>query len=47
MPQLLGQFDDLCVVDQPLEEYVKAGYARFYTHSTIPDEIKFIRDFCV
>jgi coenzyme F420-dependent glucose-6-phosphate dehydrogenase len=31
---------------KPLEEYFKAGYTRLYTHSTSPDEIKFIQDFC-
>ena len=32
---------------KPLEEYFKAGYTRLYPHSTSPDEIKFIQDFCV
>ena len=31
---------------KPLEEYFKAGYTRLYPHSTSPDEIKFIQDFC-
>jgi coenzyme F420-dependent glucose-6-phosphate dehydrogenase len=31
---------------KPFEEYFKAGYTRLYTHSTSPDEIKFIQDFC-
>jgi coenzyme F420-dependent glucose-6-phosphate dehydrogenase len=30
-----------------IEEYFKAGFTRVYMHSTSPDEIKFIRDFCV
>jgi coenzyme F420-dependent glucose-6-phosphate dehydrogenase len=29
-----------------IEEYFKAGFTRVYMHSTSPDEIKFIRDFC-
>ena len=29
-----------------LEEYFKAGFSRVYMHSTSPDELKFIRDFC-
>jgi coenzyme F420-dependent glucose-6-phosphate dehydrogenase len=29
-----------------LEEYFKAGFTRVYMHSTSPDELKFIRDFC-
>jgi coenzyme F420-dependent glucose-6-phosphate dehydrogenase len=29
-----------------IEEYFKAGFTRVYTHSTSPDEVKFIRDFC-
>jgi hypothetical protein len=29
-----------------IEEHSKAGFTRVYTHSTSPDEIKFIRDFC-
>jgi coenzyme F420-dependent glucose-6-phosphate dehydrogenase len=29
-----------------IEEYFKAGFTRVYTHSTSPNEIKFIRDFC-
>jgi coenzyme F420-dependent glucose-6-phosphate dehydrogenase len=29
-----------------IEGYFKAGFTRVYTHSTSPDEIKFIRDFC-
>lgn len=28
------------------EEYFEAGFTRVYMHSTSPDEIKFIRDFC-
>jgi coenzyme F420-dependent glucose-6-phosphate dehydrogenase len=31
---------------KPLEEYFKAGYTKLYPHSTSPNEIKFIRDFC-
>ena len=31
---------------KPLEEYFNAGYTRLYPHSTSPDEIKFIQDFC-
>src|SRR5215203_2504537 len=27
-------------------EYFRAGFTRVYMHSTSPDEIKFIRDFC-
>jgi coenzyme F420-dependent glucose-6-phosphate dehydrogenase len=29
-----------------IEEYFEAGFTRVYMHSTSPDEIKFIRDFC-
>ena len=29
-----------------IEEYFKAGFTRVYMHSTSPDELKFIRDFC-
>jgi hypothetical protein len=29
-----------------IEEYFNAGFTRVYMHSTSPDEIKFIRDFC-
>jgi coenzyme F420-dependent glucose-6-phosphate dehydrogenase len=29
-----------------IEEHFKAGFTRVYVHSTSPDEIKFIRDFC-
>jgi coenzyme F420-dependent glucose-6-phosphate dehydrogenase len=29
-----------------IEGYFKAGFTRVYMHSTSPDEIKFIRDFC-
>jgi len=29
-----------------IEEYFKAGFTRVYMHSTSPDEIRFIRDFC-
>ena len=29
-----------------IEEYFKSGFTRVYMHSTSPDEIKFIRDFC-
>jgi coenzyme F420-dependent glucose-6-phosphate dehydrogenase len=29
-----------------IEKYFKAGFTRVYMHSTSPDEIKFIRDFC-
>jgi G6PDH family F420-dependent oxidoreductase len=31
---------------KPIEEYFKSGFTRVYMHSTSPDEIKFIRDFC-
>ena len=31
---------------KPIEEYFKTGFTRVYMHSTSPDEIKFIRDFC-
>ncbi|CAN5473271.1 glucose-6-phosphate dehydrogenase (coenzyme-F420) [soil metagenome] len=30
-----------------IEDHFKAGFTRVYMHSTSPDEIKFIRDFCV
>ena len=29
-----------------IDEYFKAGFTRVYMHSTSPDELKFIRDFC-
>jgi coenzyme F420-dependent glucose-6-phosphate dehydrogenase len=29
-----------------IEEHFKAGFTRVYMHSTSPDELKFIRDFC-
>ena len=29
-----------------IEEYFKAGFTRVYMHSTSPDEIQFIQDFC-
>ena len=29
-----------------IEDHFKAGFTRVYMHSTSPDEIKFIRDFC-
>jgi len=31
---------------KPIEEYFKAGFTRVYMHSTSPNEIKFIGDFC-
>jgi coenzyme F420-dependent glucose-6-phosphate dehydrogenase len=31
---------------KPTEEYFKAGFTRVYMHSTSPNEIKFIGDFC-
>jgi coenzyme F420-dependent glucose-6-phosphate dehydrogenase len=31
---------------KPIEEYFKSGFTRVYMHSTSPDEIGFIRDFC-
>src|SRR5919202_3616919 len=40
---IVTSIDD-CI--KPLEEYFKAGYTKLYPHSTSPDEIKFIRDFC-
>jgi hypothetical protein len=29
-----------------IEDYFKAGFTRIYIHSTSPDEIKFIQEFC-
>jgi coenzyme F420-dependent glucose-6-phosphate dehydrogenase len=29
-----------------IEDYFKAGFTRIYVHSTSPDEIKFIKEFC-
>jgi coenzyme F420-dependent glucose-6-phosphate dehydrogenase len=29
-----------------IEEHFKAGFTRVYMHSTSPDELKFIRDYC-
>jgi coenzyme F420-dependent glucose-6-phosphate dehydrogenase len=29
-----------------IEDYFKAGFTRIYVHSTSPDEIKFIQEFC-
>jgi coenzyme F420-dependent glucose-6-phosphate dehydrogenase len=29
-----------------IEDYFKAGFSRIYVHSTSPDEIKFIKEFC-
>jgi coenzyme F420-dependent glucose-6-phosphate dehydrogenase len=40
---IVTSIDD-CI--KPLEEYFKAGYTRLYPHSTSPNEIKFIQDFC-
>jgi coenzyme F420-dependent glucose-6-phosphate dehydrogenase len=40
---IVTSIDD-CI--KPLEEYFKAGYTKLYPHSTSPDEIKFIQDFC-
>jgi coenzyme F420-dependent glucose-6-phosphate dehydrogenase len=31
---------------KPIEEHFKAGFTKVYMHSTSPNEIKFIRDFC-
>ena len=31
---------------KPIGEYFKAGFTRVYMHSTSPNEIKFIGDFC-
>jgi coenzyme F420-dependent glucose-6-phosphate dehydrogenase len=29
-----------------IEDYFKAGFTRIYIHSTSPNEIKFIKEFC-
>jgi len=31
---------------KPLEEYFKAGFSQIYLHSTSPNEIKFVQQFC-
>jgi coenzyme F420-dependent glucose-6-phosphate dehydrogenase len=30
----------------PLEEYFRAGFTKLHVHSTSPDELKFVREFC-
>ena len=31
---------------KPLEEYFKSGFTQIYLHSTSPDEIDFVKQFC-
>lgn len=31
---------------KPLEEYFKSGFTQIYLHSTSPDEIDFVQQFC-